>query len=158
VSLDQYCFLIVCKAKSRKLYFADFLLLLYNTGIRVSEVNPNLWTLKSQSIYELQPRKGNNPREISKDDLPPSFINYLIDNLDIAYRIPYSSFIRAILFLQPAIIRTAGNKNIISHIFRHNYAKKLKTSGYSDIMIQTILGEKNLSSALNYIYSDIQII
>lgn len=155
MSLDEFCLSIVVNSKARNLYFADFLLLLYNTGIRFNERNKTLWSIKDVMSYNLKALKRNELRTVSKSLLPISFLEYLNGAIIPAYEISFSTFNRQLLYLFPSMPIYQGEKLILSHIFRHNFAKKLKIEGYSDIMIQKVMAEKMLSSAQHYIYSEI---
>lgn len=128
---------------------------LYVTGCRSAEINLNKWSIDEDGIYTLVPCKHNNERKFLKEELPSHFIKcYEVQDIS-SYMIPYSSIKRGIQSNLLGKKFKIGKKYLHTHIFRHNYAKKLRVNGYSNEEIKEKMGEKYLSSAMGYIHSDI---
>jgi len=140
-----------CKKKSLQAY--NTFGILYYGGFRISEII-SLGTLDlNNGTFVMQPRKGNNVRTLSYTDFPLDFRDIIKHSTSVFL---FNSVSNAQHFFSnhwkyKTIFHKT--KNVSSHLFRHNYAKKLKSQGLTDGQIQLKLGEKQLSSAQNYIYS-----
>lgn len=130
--------------------------LMFKTGCRVNEtLELNRWNIINDNEISLQPQKGNLLRVFNKSIFENNFINAIENNLPISTNLTTDKLRYNLQqhFLDYGFI--IGKKRSISHIFRHNYAKQLKLNGSTDLEIKSIMGEKKLSSAMAYIYSDV---
>ena len=147
----------------------SLILLLYSSGLRVSEViNLNLSSLYINDNLLRVIGKGNKERIVPfGDKAKVSLIDY-IDN----YRIKYTnkSETKGILFLSnrgKAMSRktiwnlvkyyslAAGiKKNITPHTFRHSFASHLLEGGADLRIVQELLGHSNLSTTQIYTHLD----
>ena len=128
--------------------------ILYTTGCRINDVlEYNRWSVLMNGNIQLQPQKRNNLRVFGPDELPIMFYDNLVANIDTFEGFFYDKceyYINEIL-RKNAIKR--NRKYLTTHLFRHNYCKKLHNLGMTDEQIQLKLGLLNLASAQNYIYS-----
>lgn len=128
----------------------------YLTGARANDVLQfSRWTLLYDLTVQLQPQKGNNLRLFLPEEIDPEFYGCLVDNINpfagLHYR-KYEYYLSQILNNNWFYI---GSKKAGSHLFRHNYARKLKDSGMSDAMVMAKLGEVSTTMANFYIYRTI---
>lgn len=129
---------------------------LYCTGCRVNDLlEYNRWNVLMNGKVQLQPQKGNNLRIFDSSTLPAIFYDSLINNYNLFDNILYGKVEYNLLRLINKYDIRRNKKKITTHLFRHNYAKKLKEVGKTDVEIQSILGEKHLISAQNYINSQL---
>lgn len=132
--------------------------LMFDTGCRVNEtIEINRWNIINSTQITLKPQKGNLIRTFNQADLDPEFINSIQNNLPISYNLTTDKLRYSLKTHFVNYGFYIGNKKSVSHIFRHNFAKQLKLRGFTDNQIKLSLGEKNLSSAVGYIYSDVYI-
>lgn len=129
---------------------------LYYSGCRINDVLEfNRWSVLMNGNVQLQPQKGNNLRVFQSVELPYLFYDNLINNYNCFENILYG---KAEYHLKTLINKydiRRNKKKLTTHLFRHNYAKKLHDIGKTDTEIQLILGEKHLISAQNYINSNL---
>lgn len=128
--------------------------ILYSTGCRINDIlEYERWSVLMNGNIQLQPQKRNNLRIFEPAELPTLFYDNLVANIDTFDGYYYDKceyYINEIL-RKNAIKR--NKKYLTTHLFRHNYCKKLHNSGMTDEQIQLKLGLLNLASAQNYIYS-----
>lgn len=128
--------------------------ILYSTGCRINDVlEYERWTVLMNGNIQLQPQKRNNLRIFGPGELPTLFYDNLVNGIntfDGYYYDKCEYYINEIL-RKNAIKR--NKKYLTTHLFRHNYCKKLHNLGMTDEQIQLKLGLLNLASAQNYIYS-----
>lgn len=138
-------------------YVKHYFELMYLTGCRASEsIDPKLWSILSETQIKLRPLKYNNDRLFLKNDIECFLIDNLIaGNLNV-FDLNYSKINYHILQQVRSYKITIGDKSSSLHLFRHNYARRLKDKGFTDAEIKIKLGERNQSSANSYIYSVIK--
>lgn len=152
---DTYCQSVLHTSKQKKQLSAAFFELLYATGLRYNDVS----LIKPENIFNdeiiMQPSKFNAKRTIKLSSIPSDFHYHLTYQPLPFYSIPYSTVVRDFLRARPCIAKLSDGKDILMHIFRHNYMKKLFHQGLSNREIAIIMGEKYVSSANCYIYSSV---
>lgn len=152
---ESYCYEIVQNSKQRKQFSAAFFELLYVTGLRYNDV----LLISSSSVVGddivLYPSKFNAKRTIPLLSVPSDFRYHLTYQQLPFYNIPYSTIVRDFRLARPCTARNTESKEMLLHIFRHNYMKKLFMQGLSNQEIANVMGEKHVSSANCYIYSSI---
>lgn len=137
-------------------YVKNYFELMYKTGCRISEaINPSLWHRVGADVLILQPLKLNNNREFLISEVNCFLLDNLLNGNLTVFDLNYSKVNYHILNQIRSYDVTIRNKNSSCHLFRHNYAKQLKLQGKSDVQIKNIMGERNQSSANEYIYSEI---
>jgi site-specific recombinase XerD len=125
----------------------------YSTGCRASEsCNLSLWNVINELTVCLSPLKYSDKRFFNIDELHPYFIDALIMGESNYQNILY----RQLQYNIDKLIRcygiSSGSKSCSNHLFRHNYARKLKNRGLTDSQVKEKMGERNQSSADQYIY------
>lgn len=152
--LDEALLYVISRCRVDQPFFAKYYDALYHLGIRATEaLMPSIWSFPSENTVVLQPHKGNNMRFFLRSDMPVDFL-YSLEFPEFVEVVPsYSqlNYLFSIYMYYGKIF--IGKKSSTLHLFRHNYVKKLKSSGLTDIEIQNKIGEKELSSAEQYIYS-----
>lgn len=128
----------------------------YITGCRANDVIEfERWSNVGNNTIRLNPQKGNNFRDFDKSILDGSLVSCIENNVNLFEGLFYRKYQYYMASILGRFCFSLGSKNISTHLFRHNYAKKLKSSGYSDSDIKTMMGERNQVSANQYIYSQI---
>jgi len=153
--LDEALQYVIERCNSDQPFFSKYYKALYHLGIRATEaLLPSIWSFPTSNTVVLQPHKGNNLRFFVRSDIPedylqsilfPEFINVIPSYSQLNYLFQIYMYYGKIWI---------GNKSSTLHLFRHNYVKKLKAIGLSDEDIRVRIGEKELSSAQQYIYSE----
>ncbi len=138
--------------------FKFHIFFMYHYGVRIGEVFDNhilFDNINNQLI--IQPQKRNNKRIITQ------IARYTAEHLERLYimnelqQINYKSLQREISKLAPYRCMKNGNKNISTHIFRHNYIKQLEQQGYTQAQITTHMGYKSNEVAEIYTNSKLTI-
>lgn len=158
LELDNVLKTGLSKARFFSIPTYNTMLLQYNTGIRLSEVDPSRWEILSNGNYYLNTKKYNHPREFTRDQIPTIWHQAIEENDNFDYITNHSTYERRLRVIFGNYYFKSGQKRVISHIFRHNWAKKKKEETKDNELVREALGEKRLSSALSYIASDIKYI
>lgn len=128
----------------------------YMTGARANDIlNFSRWTLLANGNVQLQPQKNNLLRIFTPEEVDSGFYSALVDNCNyfggLYYR-KYEYYLERVLHSH---IFRVNQKPVSTHLFRYNYARKMKENGFTDVEIKDKLGERQLVSAQAYIYSQI---
>ena len=135
-------------------FLFPFFEVMYFTGCRASEaIDQSLWGLTNPGVIILKPNKGNNSRIFNLNEIPESYQEYLkCDTVQrFAPKYDQLNYNFKQLFIYPQVY--IGDKKCTLHLFRHDYAKRLKDMGLTDSEVQDKLGEKSISSVMAYIDS-----
>lgn len=128
----------------------------YLCGCRANDLLEfNRWSVLLSGQLQLIPQKGNNVRLFDLSEVNDDWYYSVATNSSLLNSLNYRKYN---YYVERALKKWdfhVMSKNISTHVFRHNYAKKLHDSGMSDVDVQTKLGERRLSSAQGYIYSNI---
>lgn len=128
----------------------------FMTGCRANDVLKfNNWTLLGNGNLQLQPQKNNLLRIFEPSEVNNDFYNAIVENesyLDGLFYRKYQYYMEKILHTKYFKI---NDKPVSTHLFRYNYARQMKANGFTDVQIKEKLGERQLSSAQAYIYSQI---
>lgn len=155
--IDNICRLIVERTGNYDLYSYMVFETLYNTGLRINElIDYSRLELIDTNTVLIQTQKFSNPRIIHLSEFNITYIeNFVNNNLRNFIRSYsyYSSKITAYNNEYPNLY--VEGKKVTTHIFRHNYVKKLSDSGLSVTEISAIIGERDNKNTLGYIYSQI---
>lgn len=135
--------------------FEDVLYMLFQYGFRANEVYRwRFWTIQPNNLISFPPSKGCNPRVIPLDELPIN-IQSTITTSQLHFYLPkYDSLIYNFKQFTEHTYR-AGDKNISTHIFRHNRIKQMNETGYSIAQIKAFTGLKKDQTVRGYINSTI---
>jgi site-specific recombinase XerD len=154
--INQYCLDLLNVSQGFDFFIHDLFLNLYYTGCRYQELYQiNRWSTDLAGNYTLQPLKGNNLRTFINTPLTPLFTN-CIDNQVLPYQTArYTTARRYLSRLSTIPFLMIKNKEVSTHIFRHNRAKQMHEDEISDADIQLWFGENTLSAMQNYIYSEV---
>jgi len=157
LQIDQTCLSILERTEKFDLYSYMVFETLYNTGLRISELlEYSRIQLVDANTALVRTQKFSNPRIIHISSINLTYFeNYVNNNLQ--------NFIRSYSYYSSKIIafnNEYGNlfvegKQITTHIFRHNFVKKLADSGLTVSEISTIIGERAEKNTLGYIHSKI---
>ena len=130
--------------------------MLFRTGMRFEDCySLSRWAIVSPQVVTVQTAKGSDIRTFTESDINP-YLWAAIHAQNFSYfNFSYSTIRRYFSLAFPIPNLTVLSKPIKTHIFRHNKARMLKASGLSDLEIKAYLGERSLSSAKSYIYSNI---
>ncbi len=153
--IDDLCRQVVQKAEKVDIYSFIIFDTLYRTGLRISELLEinRIQLLSSEKILITTQKKSNN-RIIDKKQFNEIFIESFISNqLHFLLR-NYKYYSLNFNLYNPLNhnLRTR-NKQISTHLFRHNYIKKRFQSGLSVSEISNEIGEKENKNTLKYINS-----
>ena len=130
--------------------------ILYMTGCRINDVlEYDRWSVLMNGNVQLQPQKRNNLRIFTPTELPTLFYDNLVNNINTfdGYYYGKCEYYITEILRKNSIKR--NKKYLTTHLYRHNYCKKLHNLGNTDSEIQVKLGLLNLASAQNYIYSNL---
>lgn len=155
--LEYLCYKLKSTVNKEYLYISNILELLYITGCRGQEaIKTNFWEVSANQYIILHPQKNNNMRLFDRNIFSESTINYLqitphFDNLTSYKRLNY--------FINQNISHlgiSLFNKKIVTHLFRHNYVRKLIQQGLQPIEIQQLMGHLEVGTTERYFNSPIE--
>lgn len=129
----------------------DIFSLLKDTGCRIQEATDPIRWRRLGSDYALKPLKGNDIRTFSTAELSQNTIVYLNNFPNYPQEIPMRKYQQQFDYFKGNVTILRGQKEISTHLFRHNYARQLRVNGLTDVQVQNKLGERTLSSALEYL-------
>lgn len=142
-------------SKFSELHFSLFNTM-YLTGVRFNDLkNFSYFLVDGQYFFTCEMSKNSNKIIFSYHELDPSFANSVIKSNSLAFLSSYRNSLRYFDIVVPGSRLYAGKKNISTHIFRHNKAKKMFDTGSSVVEIQTALGHSSSDNSLRYIHSKI---
>ena len=154
--LDNVCIDIIDSIKVYDVLYSEVCVLLYVSGCRCNDVlERNRWKLLLDNRLELTPQKNNNKRYFNQEEVTEYWYSSFLLDVDCFFDIDYRKFNYYLEMSLNKYYLMTFSKRISTHIFRHNFARKLKLQGLTDNQIKDRLGEKQLSSAQKYIYSQI---
>ena len=136
-------------------HYNDVFVLLHDFGFRVNELyRYQFWTIDNNGFVNFPTSKGSGSRVVHYTLLPDDVYNTVVSGELSFYLAGYQAVLRA--FYRAAGVKFRnGGKNITTHIFRHNYIKKLSREGVSIDDIMTKTGIKSKSVVNGYINSRI---
>lgn len=153
-TLEDSIRVFLFRIPSELFIYRDFFENLINNGFRLSELlDFSRFTVIQDNIITFQPLKRNNLRLFTDNDFTPLFYNSILNKYPLYHS--FSVHQTYTIFERYFPIQNIHHKTkpISNHVFRHYYAKKLFLSGLTEEEIQTKMGEKNIISSNNYIYS-----
>ena len=128
---------------------------LYKTGLRINElIDYSRITQIDTNTVLITTQKFSNPRAINTSLLNPTYYKAFQDNtLKLfvrSYSYYNSAFITRCRYFKDLKI---GGKLVTTHLFRHNYIKKLALNGFTAQQISAIIGERVDKNTQGYIDS-----
>lgn len=128
---------------------------LYNFGFRASELDliPD-WVVNQNDIVLCQTLKRGGIRRIQLDNMPTELQNYLTGQPNNLSLPRYQTIEKIYSSVSPNTLK-CGNKNIGSHIFRHNRMKQMHEAGRSVEFIANYFKLSSQDVVTNYINSTI---
>jgi len=155
--IENCCRSIVAHSKLYDVYSYIVFDSLYRTGLRINELleYSRISIIDIDSVL-VETQKFSNPRIISISDFNPIFIaHHATGTLPSLIR-SYAYYTEKMLLYNQLFNRLYINtKRISTHLFRHNYVKKLYSNGFSIPEISNVIGEKVDKNTLGYIHSQI---
>ncbi len=128
--------------------------LMHNIGCRASETRQENFVEYGERNYLLITKKRNFDRIIEISRIPENF-RICIENRNMELALSSYSTIEFYLNRYAPYQIFNRKKECSTHIFRHIYAKNLKEIGFTMEEIQADLGEKNIASIFQYVYSEL---
>jgi site-specific recombinase XerD len=155
--IDELCQHLVEKTRNVDVYAYILFDTLYNTGLRVNELlEYSRIEIIDTNTVQVTTQKFSNPRLIQISDLNPIYFAHLAaDTLNSILR-SYSYYSNKFVLFNSLFPRLSiKDKRVTTHLFRHNYVKKLHDNGLTIPEISSIIGEKEDKNTIGYIYSEI---
>ena len=154
--LDSSLLQILADLKQRGFaHYNELFSILYETGIRANELQYIAdWTLINETDVLVYTSKNSNDRIVNINLFSQVVQDSIILSNVLFYLPCYEAIVQT--FHKVAKFRySVKNKNITTHLFRHNYIKKLDAESHSLAYIKTQTGIKSDSVVSNYINSQI---
>ena len=128
---------------------------LYNTGLRINElIEYSRITQIDTNTVLINTQKFSNPRAINSSLLNETYYSaFQLNTLPLfirSYSYYNSAFINRLRYYKDIRI---GEKEVTTHLFRHNYIKKLSINGFDTNQISGIIGERVNKNTQGYIDS-----
>ena len=155
--IDNCCQSIVEHAKKYDMYSYIIFDSLYKTGLRINELldYSRISIIDINSVL-VQTQKFSNPRVISISDFNPVYISHLASGSLDAFIRSYSYYSEKILLFNSLFHKLyINNKRISTHLYRHNFVKKLYEEGLSISEISNTIGERDNKNTFGYVHSQI---
>lgn len=154
--IDNVCLKILDGAKKFYPSYYPHCYTLYLTGCRIGELfNYRISINEDFRSVSIKAQKKNYMRvvdNLTRGDV--AIISLLVSRQGLT-NLNVRGLQRVIKNLMPISNIKCGNKNIGAHIFRHNYIRKLQTSGYSFTAIDNHLGYTSQKSEDTYLAASI---
>lgn len=128
--------------------------LMFMTGCRAEEsFRRDLWSKLDHNTYILSPLKGNSQRVIPRSKLPADFVNWYnntpVDHKTTSFRKLQYNLSNIIGGYQFSCL----GKGVLTHLFRHNFAKQLFIQGFTRNQIKNAFGHTQVTNTNVYIDS-----
>ncbi len=155
--IDNCCKSIVAHSKLYDMYSYIIFDSLYRTGLRINELlDYSRISIIDTNSALVQTQKFSNPRVISISDFNPVYISHLASNSLDAFIRSYSYYSEKMFLYNNMFNKLYVNKKRIStHLYRHNFVKKLYNDGFSIPEISNTIGERDSKNTLGYVHSKI---
>lgn len=154
--INLYCLSILERlgVQGFSYYYTNFQTL-YLFGFRASELDliPD-WSVNQNDVVSCPTLKRGGIRTLQLANLPQNLQNYLTDQPNELLLPRYQTIEKTYQVVSPNVL-TCGNKNIGSHIFRHNKMKQMYQSGRSLAFITNYFKLSSEEIVSNYINSTI---
>ncbi len=155
--IDNCCQSVVAHSKSYDMYSYIIFDSLYKTGLRINELldYSRISIIDTNSVL-VQTQKFSNPRVISITDFNPVYISHLASGSLDAFIRSYSYYSEK-MFLYNSLFHKLyiNSKRISTHLYRHNFVKKLFANGFSISEISNTIGERDDKNTFGYVHSQI---
>lgn len=152
--INEYCLEILVRLGVQGFsYYGPNFETLYNFGFRGSELDliPD-WVVNQNDIVLCPTLKRGGIRRIQLDNMPTNLQNYLTEQPNSLLLPKYQTLEKTYQKISPNILK-CGNKNIGTHIFRHNKMKQMYASGRSIAFITDYFKLSSEEVVNNYINS-----
>lgn len=124
---------------------------LFTTGCRPSELlDISLWTIIDPTTIELQPKKSNDPRTFTPDELSTDLLFAIMFNVPPYQGLSLRQLSSVLKKILPVDIIQTTSKSAIDYMFRYNRVKTMHQQGLTDIQIQDIFGWSTPALSLSY--------
>jgi len=155
--IDELCQHLVTKTRNVDVYAYILFDTLYNTGLRVNELlEYSRVEIIDTEIVQVATQKFSDPRLIEISELNPIYFAHLASDTLKSILRSYSYYSNKFVLFNSLFPRLAiKDKRVTTHLFRHNYVKKLHDNGLSILEISKIIGEREEKNTMGYIYSEI---
>lgn len=140
-------------------FLNDTFTMLYDFGFRINEVlELERWSTYDSTYLRCHTSKGSNPRLVPRNEVPQLFYNSILHNTDYYLRSSYATVERVFQSSFPGKYILIGTKPTGTHLFRHNYIKKLSDQGYTAQQIKDDTGILTNTVVFSYVNSEPTII
>ncbi len=155
--IDELCQHIVEKTRNVDVYAYILFDTLFNTGLRVNELlEYSRVEIIDTNTVQVTTQKFSNPRLIDISILNPIYFAHLASDTLKSILRSYSYYSNKFVLFNSLYPRLAiKDKRVTTHLFRHNFVKKLHDNGMSIPEISEIIGEREEKNTMGYIYSEI---
>lgn len=154
--ISTLCENIVSVAEKHDLFLHAVFDTLNLTGLRCNEaLEFERWTILTDNLFQVTTEKKSSPRLFNAEELNPLYSDLLKNDATYLLTHNYKSVARKFKLFCPYSNLVVGNKQISTHLFRHNYVKKLFNQGQSIQQISDKIGEKEPKNILGYVNSQI---
>jgi len=135
-------------------HFKDVFLLLRQTGLRANELQYfDTWDFNENGSISAITSKHGNIREIDVSMLTESVLKSVIDSKVYFYLPKYETIQKTFNKISKHRY-SVKNKNVNTHIFRHNFIKQQRDEGVGSLVVAEILGLKK-SSTVDIYYNSV---
>jgi len=157
LNVKLYDFLEKIKKIDKRLHVVFWML--YKHGLRINEVlELDRWNLEKNNQFSIVTEKASEIRKINMAEVAGDYLVFLSNkwasNKVCSYDVAKDRFKKYF----DTSLYYSDKKRICTHIFRHNYVKRLIRQGLTDKEVAILMGHKNEKNTLNYINSKIYFI
>lgn len=154
--LDELCNYYLWQADLQNIHMAAAIEMLYKTGVRVGELNTfGRLSLTGTGSVAIITEKSNYIRVVDSSYIPALYYNRLVEMNFCEYLISPLAILRFLRNYNPYAKVMNGNKECISHLFRHNRVRTLFTLGWNKVAIGNFMGQMASTTVDNYLYDDL---
>jgi len=155
--LDRDLIAFMSTVANYSIHYHNFFQDLYKTGLRFCELQDfSRWSIVNEKEIICDTAKDSLKRTFSRASFYTDFFERFISNDNIYLRINNSTASYFFYTFYPKKYCCIDNKRLTNHLYRHNFAKIVKTFNNDDEEVRIALGEKSIVNARSYINSVIK--
>lgn len=150
--IEQRCqYLCLCQYPYYE-QFREAFKLLYVTGCRIQEIfEISRWSSVSDTVFLVQPQKGNNVRQVILDSDFQAFKSAVLNQYSPFLGMSVYQFTNLLGRIRTWDYMFSGDKEISFYVFRYRYIKTLYSKGFTIEQIAAAMGYLEFNTVQNYI-------
>lgn len=154
--LNDLCEYYLWQADLQNVHMYSAVSMLYSTGCRVGELNTFArLSLTGTGSVAIITQKSNYIRVVDSAYVPTLFYDRLVSQSFVEYLVSPLAVVRFLRNYSPYAKVMNGEKECVSHLFRHNRCRTLYNAGWNKTAIGNFMGQMAVTTVDNYLFDDL---